>query len=108
MERNHIPGLSPMYREVQDGHPKDVTRGTVRAVSAEAFQLVTVDGNEYTVVLTDKTKLPADRAIAAGDEVFVFGPVDDAVIAAFGVRFGDGAVTPKAGGSFGPPPVPSY
>lgn len=100
-ERHGIPGLTPLYRDIGEHPPRDVTRGTISALGDTTFILTTENGDTYTVVLTERTKLPQHIKLTEGDAVFVFGPQKENNINAFGVRINDGRPLPPPPGEQG-------
>jgi hypothetical protein len=93
-ERHEVPGLTPLYRDIEQKPPKDVTRGTLSNLTDKRFTLTTEKGVVYEVEFDEHTKLPPSRELAAGDIVMVFGPMTDTTIKAFGVRIHDDPLPP--------------
>ncbi len=98
VERHDIPGLAPMYKEISERPPKDITRGTISEFTDNGFVFATEAGEEYTVTYNERTRFPVDTELAVGDAVMVFGPIQENTIEAFGVRIDDGSEMPP------PPP----
>lgn len=106
MDRHSVPGFAPMYRDLDKRPPKDITKGTISALTETSFTLTTEAGEEYVVGMNEKTKLPRDEALEEGDAVMVFGPLSENTIKAFGVRFDDGTMPPPPEGGGDRPPKP--
>lgn len=93
-ERHGVPGLAPLYRDVEKRSPKDVTKGTITQVAEGTFTVATKRGSEYAVLMNERTRMPVDTELAVGDSVIVFGPASKGIIEAFGVLIDDGTMPP--------------
>lgn len=104
--RHDVPGFAPMYRNVDNRPPKDITRGSIFSITETGFSIVTETEEEFFVAVNERTKLPRSSELAMGDQVFVFGPVRDSTVEAFGVMIDDGSglPPPPADGERVPPP----
>ena len=105
-ERHGVLGLAPMYRDIGERPARDITRGTVGELAETGFTLTTESGESYTVELTERTKLPRQIELTEGDAVYVFGPLKEGRIDAFGVRIDDGRPLPPPEDNGKRPPRP--
>ncbi len=81
----HIPGVSPLYRQSRDHHPRDITPGQIIAITDKALRITNREG-DYTVIF-DEAKRPAAYSPSIGEHVMVFGPlIGTSTIKAKGIR----------------------
>lgn len=97
--RHNLPGLAPMYRDIDSRPRRDITRGIVTELSEAGIKVISEDGSEYVVELPDGVLAGAD--ISEGDSVMVFGRAASSTIRAFGIRIDDGRLPPRM-----PAPMP--
>ena len=85
MQDRPLPVLSSLYQSI-DARRDNVTLGVVVSVTEHGLQLETLAGGEVAVQLLDTTRLRPGLQFTVGDSVFVYGPEQNGVIQAIGIR----------------------
>lgn len=104
VERHEVPGLSPMYRGAGEQRPKEVTFGIITSLDDESILILDDDGDEYEVRLNERTKQPPEMIWEVDDKIFIFGPEEEGVIEAFGIRPADRGFGQRRGEGLPPRP----
>lgn len=85
-ERHHVPGMTPLYRDVADRRPDGITPGAITDLTSDGFVLTTPERDRFSVVITKTTRGAGQHTFAVGDMVLVFGTPNGSTIMAKGVR----------------------
>ena len=87
---NKLPLAGGLYRAFAAQNPDGVYTGTVSALSTTSMTIQAQSGEQYTIVLTESTKMPK-RKLTLGSAVVVLAVPQGSSLEAVGVRI----VTPK-------------
>ena len=90
VDERGVPGLAPMYRDVEADRPDGVVAGEIISVSETSIILETEKGKEVLVTITPETRMPRRGELQVGQEVFVFGDHNGKEVIAYGIRSADG------------------
>lgn len=85
-EHNNVPGLAPLYRGITNDRPENITPGIITELNTAGFVMQTDRSNQFTVLVSERTKSRRGATYDVGDVVFVFGEESDETIKAIGIR----------------------
>lgn len=99
---DRLPITGPLYRQFSMPHSKDISQGTIEAITENGFVIMTPRGEKLNVAVTPETRLPYGFDFAEGNFVVVFGRREDGTIHALGVR----KINDERQGNFRNPGIP--
>jgi hypothetical protein len=82
----NLPVVGRLYRHYHAQRLHNLQRGTIIQTNQTGFVMKNERGELLTVIIGPDTHVPEGKQFEKGEEVFVFGERDDAIVRAFGIH----------------------